>query len=144
MEYDKHRGYECHLPFVFFERNKNHIVDLNSQSPLDHSSRTLHQMATAILSHPAIQPDISYAPDFAKYRARTKKRWANEKLEKQTLPAGFPPRLESDFVWDGDSVKGTYEWIYELNDKEVTEIELALEHFKCSCYTSQGQFLSTS
>jgi bacteriocin-like protein len=88
-------------------------------------------MTATALSRSAVQPDIAYAPDFAKYEARTKKRLATEKLEKQTLPAGFPSRLESDFVWDGDSVKGTYEWVHELNDKELAEIEGALEHFKC-------------
>lgn len=88
-------------------------------------------MATATLFPSAVQPDIAYAPDFAKYQARTKKRLATEKLEKQGLPAGFPSQLKSDFVWDGDSVKRTYEWIHELSVAEVAEIESALKHFKC-------------
>ncbi|KAE9963103.1 hypothetical protein BLS_009689 [Venturia inaequalis] len=85
---------------------------------------------TTTLSHPAIQPDIAYAPDFAKYQARTKKRLASENLHEQTLPAGFPTKLEGDFVWDGDSIQGTYEWVHELTDTEIAEIEDALQHFK--------------
>lgn len=89
-------------------------------------------MSTTTLSRPAVQPDIAYAPDLAKYQARTKKRLANEKLHEQSLPAGFPTKLEGDFVWDGDSVQGTYEWVHELTDVEVAEVEDALQHFKCS------------
>jgi hypothetical protein len=88
-------------------------------------------MATATLSPSAVQPDIAYAPDFAKYQARTEKRLATEKLEDQVLPAGFPSQLKSDFVWDGDSVKRNYQWIHELSVADVAEIEYALNHFKC-------------
>jgi hypothetical protein len=88
-------------------------------------------MAIATLLTSAVQPDIAYAPDFGKYQARTKKRLATEKLQDQTLPAEFPSRLTGDFVWDGDTVKGAYEWVHELNHAEVAEIESALEHFKC-------------
>jgi hypothetical protein len=88
-------------------------------------------MATATVSLSAVQPDIAYAPDFDKYQARTKRRLAREKLEK-ALPAGFPSKLEGDFVWDGDSViHGTYEWVYQLKENEIVEIEVALQHFKC-------------
>lgn len=79
----------------------------------------------------AVQPDIAYAPDFAKYQARTKKRLANENIHEQSLPAGFPTKLEGEFVWDGDSVVGSYEWIHELSDVEIAEIEKALQDFKC-------------
>lgn len=88
-------------------------------------------MATVTLSHQAVQPDIAYAPDFTKYQARTKKRLASEKLHEQSLPAGFPTKLEGDFVWDGDSVKEAYEWVHKLTDIEIAEIEDALKHFKC-------------
>jgi len=86
-------------------------------------------MATAF-SRPAIQPDIAYAPDFDKYKARTKRRIATEKLELQSLPAGFPTRLESDFVWEGQSIREKYQWVYALSDKEITEIDEALKYFK--------------
>ncbi|TLD25728.1 Clavaminate synthase-like protein [Venturia nashicola] len=85
---------------------------------------------TTTLSHKAVQPDISYAPDFAKYQARTKKRLANEKLHEQSLPPGFPTKLEGDFVWDGDSIQGTYEWVHKLSHVELAEVEDALRYFK--------------
>jgi hypothetical protein len=88
-------------------------------------------MATVSVSAPLSQPDISYAPDFDKYKARTQKRLANEKIEK-TLPAGYPSRLESDFVWDGQTVAEQYDWVHQLNEAQITEIEQALTYFKCS------------
>jgi hypothetical protein len=88
-------------------------------------------MATAAVSRPVGQPDIAYTPDFDKYQARTNKRLATEKLDR-SLPPGFPEKLKSDFVWEGQNVAEKYDWVYELNEKEKTEIEQALEYFKCS------------
>lgn len=88
-------------------------------------------MATASVATQAVQPDIGYTPDFAKYKARTQRRLATEKLELQGLPAGFPSQLESDFVWDGQTVHNNYDWVFQLSDREVVEVENALNHFKC-------------
>jgi len=79
---------------------------------------------------PAVQPDISYAPDHNKYLARTRHRLETEKLPK-IVPEGFPKKLFSDFVWEGKDLEGKYEWVYELKAAEVKEIEDALKHFKC-------------
>lgn len=89
-------------------------------------------MATAAVSQPPSQPDIAYAPDFDKYRARSQRRLVAEKLQAQALPAEFPSKLESDFVWDGESIKEAYQWVYQLGDDDIREIEEALKHFKCS------------
>lgn len=76
------------------------------------------------------QPDISYTPDYQKYLDRTKRRKQNEQLEK-FLPPGFPEKLESDLVWDGDKILGEYDWAYELSSADIEEIDRALQHFKC-------------
>lgn len=77
------------------------------------------------------KPDISYAPDLAKYQARTKRRLENERLDLVTLPDGFPKKLESSFVWEGDGLEESYQWVYELSKEQVEEIERGLVHFKC-------------
>jgi hypothetical protein len=87
-------------------------------------------MTIASVSPPVGQPDITYTPDFDKYQVRTKKRLTTEKLA-QSLPDGFPSKLESDFVWEGETVNKSYDWVYELGAKDVAELEAALEHFKC-------------
>lgn len=79
---------------------------------------------------PIGQPDIDYAPNLDKYRARVKRRTENEALE-STLPPDFPSQLDSPLVWDGATVGSTFNWVHELNDVETDEIERALEHFKC-------------
>ncbi len=78
---------------------------------------------------PPGQPDIGYAPDLAKYHARVKHRKETEKLP-TTLPDGFPEQLQSDLVWEGDSIGEDYNWTYSLNAEEIEEIEQALQHFK--------------
>jgi hypothetical protein len=87
-------------------------------------------MAILDLAPPVGNPDIAYTPDWEKYQARTKKRLATEKLA-QSLPAGFPSQLKSDFVWDGESIKEKYDWVYELNENDIAEVEDALQYFKC-------------
>ena len=79
---------------------------------------------------PVGQPDIDYAPNVEKYQARVKRRTEGERLN-SSLPAGFPSRLDSPLVWDGADIATKYNWVYELNEDEVAEIEAALAHFKC-------------
>ncbi|KAF2854731.1 Clavaminate synthase-like protein [Plenodomus tracheiphilus IPT5] len=75
------------------------------------------------------QPDIGYTPDYDKYLARTKKRIENEKLN-NTLPPGFPEKLESDLVWDNTDIASRFDWTYALTPEDLLEIESALQHFK--------------
>ena len=76
-------------------------------------------------------PDIDYKPDFEKFQARTKLRLQNEDLKNVRLPIGFPQRLESDFVWEGDDLAEKYDWTYVLTEADVEELEDALTGFKC-------------
>ncbi|KAH0847179.1 hypothetical protein AYO21_02566 [Fonsecaea monophora] len=77
------------------------------------------------------QPDIQYSPDFHKYEARVKRRLETEKtLATKTLPAGFPRRLQSDFVWDGASIAKDFDWTFVLKPEHIKELEHALAHFK--------------
>ncbi len=78
---------------------------------------------------PPGQPDIDYTPDYDKYLARTKRRTETEHL-KETLPPGFPLRLSSDLVWDGNDIHEKYDWNYQLTDENLGELEAALAYFK--------------
>ncbi|KAF9741551.1 hypothetical protein PMIN06_011208 [Paraphaeosphaeria minitans] len=86
-------------------------------------------MAIDIPTGPPGQPDISYAPDYAKYKARTERRLATEKLP-STLPSGFPEKLESDLVWDNTDIASRYDWTYILSSSDIAELDSALQHFK--------------
>ncbi len=79
---------------------------------------------------PPGQPDIDYAPDHDKYLARIKRRVETETLDK-TLPPGFPQQLDSNLVWDGNTLAEIYDWNYRLTEADLAEIEAALGHFKC-------------
>lgn len=87
-------------------------------------------MSTTVTITAAQQPDIQYAPDVDKWRARTERRLRTETLSKE-LPAGFPKKLVSDLVWDGSDIQGRYDWTYVLTEADLEEIQAALAHFKC-------------
>lgn len=86
-------------------------------------------MAIDIPTGPPGQPDITYAPDYAKYKARTERRLATDQLP-TTLPDGFPNKLESNLVWDSTDIASRYDWTYVLSPSDLAEIDSALQHFK--------------
>ncbi|KAG2192184.1 hypothetical protein INT47_001595 [Mucor saturninus] len=74
------------------------------------------------------QPDISYLPNRKKYEDRVACRLAQEDLKKD-LPA-FPAQLFGPKVWKGSDYEGKEtEWIYQLTEKELLEIDEATECF---------------
>ncbi|KAJ5633851.1 hypothetical protein N7528_001693 [Penicillium herquei] len=84
--------------------------------------------ATQTITKPT-QPDIQYHPDWAKYQARSQRRKETESLQ-ATLPAGFPEKLTSPLVWEGKDIEKRSEWIYQLSDTQLDEIDAALKSFK--------------
>ncbi|TEA20261.1 Taurine hydroxylase-like protein SAT17 [Colletotrichum sidae] len=82
-----------------------------------------------IRTGPPGQPDIDYTPNHDNYLARIKRRQEQEKLE-NTLPEGFPQKLDSELVWDGNTLADTYDWNYVLTDADKKEVDEALQHFK--------------
>jgi len=91
------------------------------------------------------QPDIQYHPDENKWKARTAWRLAEDpSLSSQSLPNGFPRKLNSPLVWEGKDWKHEKEWVHELSQEHLREIDDALNHF-CSLnkplgYISQDTF----
>ncbi|KAJ5729000.1 uncharacterized protein N7483_003508 [Penicillium malachiteum] len=75
------------------------------------------------------QPDIQYHPDWTKYQARSQRRKETESLQ-TTLPAGFPEKLVSPLVWEGKDIENRSDWIYQLTDAQLDEIDAALNSFK--------------
>ena len=92
---------------------------------------------------PAAQPDISYAPDPDKYALRTQRRMETEKIQLTGLPTGFPQKLVSKFVWEGQDLAEDYDFVYALSEPQVAEVESALEYFKCTlkCHASSRSTL---
>ncbi|KZF19187.1 Clavaminate synthase-like protein [Xylona heveae TC161] len=75
------------------------------------------------------QPDIQYKPDFEKFKQCGRLRQANENLP-TTLPGGFPAKLSSPLVWHGKDIEKQTDWIYQLSDAQLDEIDAALKSFK--------------
>lgn len=77
------------------------------------------------------QPDISYHPDEAKWRARTARRLAEDPtLPNQPLPEGFPAKVEGPIVWEGKDFTSEDQWVVKLTEEQLQEIDDALKHFK--------------
>ena len=77
------------------------------------------------------QPEITYHPNLDSYRVRSQHRQETEELPK-TLPSGFPEQLSSPLVWEGKEVESSSDWIVELTEAQLDEIDQALDHFKCT------------
>lgn len=86
----------------------------------------------------AKQPDISYHPDEAKWKARTARRLQEDpSLPLTALPEGFPSQLDSPLVWEGKDWDSEKQWVYELSAAQLKEIDDAVHHF-------HGAFLSST
>jgi hypothetical protein len=76
------------------------------------------------------QPDIDYAPTEEKWRARTERRLKTETLGTE-LPKGFPRKLSSPLVWDGQTLQeDSHTWTYKLGCGDLEEIDQALRYFQ--------------
>jgi hypothetical protein len=76
------------------------------------------------------QPDIAYHPSPEGWHARTARRLAeNPSLVKTPLPEGFPAKVESPLVWEGKDFKNEAQWVYNLTESDLKEIDDAVKHF---------------
>ena len=86
---------------------------------------------TEPLAAAAVQPDIGYHPDEAKWRARTARRLAEDpSLPSTSLPDEFPSQVSGPIVWGGSDWKGEDQWVYNLSEEELQEIDSGMRHFK--------------
>jgi hypothetical protein len=76
------------------------------------------------------QPDISYHPDFEKYKLRTERVKA-QLPPHSSLPVGFPESLAGPLVWEGKDFTDEGEWTFTLNESHLDEIHKALQYFMC-------------
>lgn len=78
------------------------------------------------------QSDFTYLPDRVNYKNRVARRLAEEQLEKD-LPEGFPAQLEGPKLWKGSDYEGKEsEWVYELSEAELKEIDDAVHDFEAT------------
>lgn len=76
-------------------------------------------------------PVIEYHPDYAEYLQQSARRLAeNPSLLDISLPFGFPGRVEGPIIWEGKDWQGEHQWVYQMNDAELEEIDGALQYFK--------------
>jgi hypothetical protein len=74
------------------------------------------------------QPDIDYTPNRQQWMDRTERRLKTESLSTE-MPKGFPSRLDSGLVWDGQTLPDSYDWTYHLSSEDLEEIKKAVAYF---------------
>ncbi|EAU89841.2 taurine catabolism dioxygenase TauD [Coprinopsis cinerea okayama7 len=79
----------------------------------------------------AVQPDIGYHPDEAKWKERTARRLSEDpSLPNTPLPDGFPSQVLGPIVWEGKDWECEDQWVYTLSEEQLREIDFGLNHFK--------------
>ncbi|KAG2009034.1 taurine catabolism dioxygenase TauD [Coprinopsis cinerea AmutBmut pab1-1] len=79
----------------------------------------------------AVQPDIGYHPDEAKWKERTARRLSEDpSLPNTPLPDGFPSQVLGPIVWEGKDWECEDQWVYTLSEEQLQEIDFGLKHFK--------------
>lgn len=74
--------------------------------------------------------DFSYEVNEEKHLARIRRRLAQGGLA-QSLPNGFPTRLEGPLVWKAKDFRiEESEFVYHVTEQDKAEIASALEYFK--------------
>ncbi|KAI0047031.1 Clavaminate synthase-like protein [Auriscalpium vulgare] len=82
-------------------------------------------------SHGLEQPNIYYHSDRAKWETCTVHRLAEDpSLPRQPLPDGFPVKVEGPMVWEASDWTDERQWLFELAEADLQEINEALAYFK--------------
>ncbi|CAN8101569.1 unnamed protein product [Discula destructiva] len=97
--------------------------------PVSHPVGVASLYSTPSAAPPPGQPDIEYAPNFEKFKARGERRMKTEILP-TSVPDGFPEQMQGDMVWEGDTLAEHYDWTYVLTEEQLAEIDEAVKHFK--------------
>ncbi|RPA98688.1 Clavaminate synthase-like protein [Choiromyces venosus 120613-1] len=91
---------------------------------------TSENLATLKSSESPSDSTIDWIPSYRSYLYRSQRRLKQGGLTK-ALPEGFPARVESPLAWTGSELKKE-EYIIELSEEEILEIEGGLRDFKKS------------
>jgi hypothetical protein len=79
--------------------------------------------------------DVDWDPVLSKHTQRMKE-LAKLNLPRETaIPEGFPTHLNVPWAWEGSELKEC-DYILQLSDVDVKEIDAALANFKCSFFNS--------
>jgi hypothetical protein len=81
---------------------------------------------------PVIQrPSIAFQPNWTDYLARANRLAAQRSpSEIHVLPEGFPKAITGARAWSGQDVSGLEDFVIQLTDAHIAEIESGLKYFK--------------
>ena len=80
-----------------------------------------------------VRPDIEWLPSYDTYQARVERLAALDLTRPSHVPKGWPTRIDAPRNWTGSEFTGdavSKEYIVQLMEKDITEIEEALSYLK--------------
>jgi hypothetical protein len=75
-------------------------------------------------------PDIQWMPSHKTFQARVAALDALHLERPKRVPEEFPSKVIEPWVWSGEDFEGEDEYVIQLGEDDVNEIEDALAHFK--------------
>lgn len=75
-------------------------------------------------------PEIEWNPSFATFQSRVEMLSKLQLPRPQSVPSGFPEKIEAPWAWDGAEHQQCGDYVLQLEKSDIGEIENALKHFK--------------
>lgn len=75
-------------------------------------------------------PEIQWNPSYATFQSRIDMLSKLQFSRPQSVPPAFPEIVQAPWVWDGGDFENTQEYIFQLERRDIEEIEDALGYFK--------------
>jgi len=92
-------------------------------------SRVKFNLDTVISSH-IPGPEIQWDPSYATYQSRVEMLSQLQFPRPQAVPTGFPKVVDAPWVWEGSTFRNDQDYILQLNEKDLQEIDEAVNYFK--------------
>ena len=74
-------------------------------------------------------PNIEWLPSYETYMDRVERLGARHVSKLSNLPGGYPNTIQGPRNWTGSEFKDKSKYIITLSEKDVREVEQALQHF---------------
>jgi hypothetical protein len=96
------------------------------QPRISHVERNLDTVINCYVS----RPKIEWNPSYSTYQSRVEMLSKLQFSRLQSVPPGFPKLVEAPWVWDGSDYRNEQDYVFQLEEKDIEEIETAVKHFK--------------
>lgn len=84
-------------------------------------------------SEDVVRPDISWIPSLKVFNDRVERLQALYPDRRTTLSQGWPAHINHPRAWAGSDFKSEEDYLIQLSEQDIADIEAGLAHFKGIC-----------